>query len=164
MEKNENIGFIKDVTVAIAYYKLIYIESITKDKSYDAFIMLGGNHVYDRVIQGVKEENISLEKTNLEMLERLCNLVFEANCVPVSLSSITTKELEHMGWLKELVDVLDPQATLKETICNSCSFEVYNKLIQGVLTDEEEEFDVERFKEGIIDRIVTLSKKKGSVN
>lgn len=157
--ENENIKFIKELTAALAYYKLIYIEIITKDKSVDAFRMLGAESYFNKVIEEDKEENISLESTNLYMIKKFNELMKIAKSGRVSLSTIVTKDLDNLEWLGEIIDNIDPNEKLKDTICNSCSYDVYDEVFSSKIKEATISYK-KRVLEDECDSILKLSKKK----
>ena len=130
MELNENTKYVSELTTALAYYKLIYVESLTKDKSLDSFILLGGEDYLDKVIRE-DSDNISLETTNLYMMKKFNRLIKTATTGRVSLSNIILKDINNLGWLDEIISEIDPSEKLRDTICGSCSYEVYDKIINS---------------------------------
>lgn len=156
--ENENIKFIKELTSALAYYKLLYIGIITKEKSIDAFKMLGAESYFNKLIEEDKEGNISLESTNLYMIKKFNDLMKIAKSGRVSLSNIVVNDINNLGWLGEIVDNLDPNEKLKDSICNNCSYEVYDKIFSSKILVATVSYK-KRVLENECDSILKLSKK-----
>lgn len=127
-ELYDGYDYVNDLTKVLTYFKLIYIEKLTKDKSYDTFRMLGGDDLFETFI--MKADPHTLSSTNIEMLDKLYSLINNAS--EVSLSHIVKVEIEHLDWLGEIEII--PTELVTDTITRYASISVYENKIKDRLT------------------------------
>ena len=93
------------------------------------------------------------------MMQKFNGLIKTVRKGRVSLSTIITNDLANLDWLGEIISTIDPKEKLKDTICKSCSYELYEQLISTKLL-ESPEIHSKREIEKECNSILKLSKKK----
>ena len=126
----------KRTMAIINFYKLIYIEKLAFDKSLDTFVMLGGESAMNRLKMDVSDNLISLNKSNYSVISSLNSRIDKCVNGHITLGPNFREEVAHLGWLSEMIEDIDEEETLYNTlVINSNSF-VYEDMIEKTFDNE----------------------------
>lgn len=133
MEKFNNDRELEKKTQAIIdYFKLVYIEKLTKDKNIDAFKMLDGENLLNKVIDNNENSLISLNHTNFNFITDLKSKLEEVNSIKIS--SSLAYSFSNLGWLEELITELKADETGYDTIFENAPTEVFDNIFSKDFT------------------------------
>ena len=108
LEVKDEIRIERKVEAVLLYFKLVYLRSLTADKTESSFIMLNGDRVEKRVNEDITNGLIPLDMQNVDLiieLERRFNELLESKS---SVSKIYDREFENVSWLVDLCRVMNP--------------------------------------------------------
>ena len=103
LEVKDEIRIERKVEAVLLYFKLVYLRSLTADKTESSFIMLNGDKVEKRVNEDMENGLIPLDMQNVDLileLEKRYNELLESKS---SVSKIYDREFENVSWLVDLV-------------------------------------------------------------
>lgn len=119
----------KEANAILDYFKLLYIEKLTYNTSTDTFKMLDGDKLYKKILRYSEEDIINLEASNFILLNTLKSDLRAIFSGVLSPSGMYEEKFTQLDWLPEIISVVEPDKTAKESIINFSSFCTYNDVL-----------------------------------
>ena len=119
----------KEASAILDYFKLLYIEKLTYNTSTDTFKMLDGDKLYKNLLRYSEEDIIDLGASNFILLNTLKSDLRAIFSGVLSPSEMYEEKFTQLDWLPEIISVVEPDTTAKESIINFSSFCTYNDVL-----------------------------------
>ena len=120
-ERKEN----KKIDAIIDYFKLLYIEDISKDKSMSAFKMLNGDLLLEKVFEADSNRLISLDSTNYMLVQDLQLYVSKY----ILLENDNSFYID-LDWISEIIGKIPADEKAIETIAKFLPYNIYEKVLE----------------------------------
>ena len=116
----------KELDCIIDYFKLVYIERLTKDRDYATFKMLDGDKIFERLEINNEEGLFSFSTKNFDLLNDLKNKLGIVLSSSYSLSY--KKQFTELDWLTNVMEYIDINERVYDSLINNASYDVLNVL------------------------------------
>lgn len=126
---DEDLRLEKDILVVLNYYKLLYIEKLTKDKDYSVFQMLNGMKIFNKLVSDINGGAFSFEYSNFDIINNFKIRLERFNGEKISASPILTKELENIDWVDDVISFVEPSDKVCDSILVNANPEVFDKMV-----------------------------------
>ena len=116
----------KELDCIIDYFKLVYIERLTKDRDYATFKMLDGDKIFERLEINNEEGLFSFSAKNFDLLNDLKNKLGIVLSSSYSLSY--KKQFTELDWLTNVMEYIDINERAYDSLINNASYDILNVL------------------------------------
>lgn len=147
------------ILTTLNYYKLLYIENLTKDKDYSVFEMLGGTKAFNRLLNDVNNSLFSFDYLNFDIVTNFKNDISKITTIQTSNSPILTKELNNIDWIEDVIAFIEPSDRVCDSILLNSNLEVFNKMVSVESTLRFSQYNKKYLMNKKIDDVKKMIKK-----